>query len=246
VTEQDDFYVGYLKPARSLKRFVAGVVTVLLLLVLGIAVLIASAQRDPGDAVWELDMLTSVEGTIRYEPYPVLHPFDRTRKSLLLISEGKLAAPDGLRANEGAAVRLSGFILRREELYLLELSDEPVVKLTQEAQPVNEARLGERVTLRGEVIDPKCYAGAMKPGEGKPHKACAVLCLRGGIPPMFLDETGGLHLLVNGSGDALVGDELEQIVPFVGDRVELGATRARAGEFDQLRVDTGDVRRLTY
>jgi len=32
--------------------------------------------------------------------------------------------------------------------------------------------MGER-TLRGEVIDPKCYIGAMKPGGGKTHKACA-------------------------------------------------------------------------
>ena len=40
--------------------------------------------------------------------------------------------------------------------------------------------------MSGEVVDTKCYAGAMSPGDGKVHKACASLCLFGGIPPLFV------------------------------------------------------------
>jgi len=41
-------------------------------------------------------------------------------------------------------------------------------------------RIAGHAEVRGEVIDPKHYIGAMKPGGGKTHKACAELCLAGG------------------------------------------------------------------
>ena len=48
--------------------------------------------------------------------------------------------------------------------------------------------IGE-VTLVGEVVDPKCWLGDMKPGDGKAHAACARLCMEGGIPPMLRVRT---------------------------------------------------------
>src|SRR5690349_19376703 len=46
--------------------------------------------------------------------------------------------------------------------------------------------LKEPVSLRGEIVDSKCFLGAMRPGNGKTHKACAMLCIAGGVPPMFV------------------------------------------------------------
>ena len=70
-------------------------------------------------------------------------------------------------------------------------------------------------TLAGEIIDPKCYFGAMKPGEGKIHKACATLCLRGGIPPMFMttDEQGRhvYYLLTKPDGRGSNHDKLQRV-----------------------------------
>ncbi len=43
--------------------------------------------------------------------------------------------------------------------------------------------------LVGEIVDTKCYLGAMKPGRGKPHRGCASLCIRGGIPAALLVRT---------------------------------------------------------
>ena len=61
------------------------------------------------------------------------------------------------------------------------------------------------VRLRGEIVDSKCYLGAMKPGGGRTHKGCAVLCLKGGVPPVFVsrDEGDALYLLVNANGGPL-------------------------------------------
>ena len=41
------------------------------------------------------------------------------------------------------------------------------------------------VQLTGEVLDPKCYFGVMKPGHGKPHRDCAIRCIAGGMSPVF-------------------------------------------------------------
>jgi hypothetical protein len=38
----------------------------------------------------------------------------------------------------------------------------------------------------GEIVDAKCYYGAMNPGNLKTHRACAIVCIKGGIPPVLL------------------------------------------------------------
>lgn len=42
----------------------------------------------------------------------------------------------------------------------------------------------------GELVDTKCYFGVMRPATGKVHRACAVRCLDGGVPPGLLLRTG--------------------------------------------------------
>jgi hypothetical protein len=107
----------------------------------------------------------------------------------------------------------------------------------------------EVVTLQGEIVDSKCFFGAMKPGEGKTHKACATLCIRGGIPPMLitLDSSGQQtdYLLVDPEGRGLVGASLEAILPFVADAVEVSGAVEQRGELRLLRIDsTNTIRRL--
>ncbi|MGI9432480.1 MAG: hypothetical protein ACR2PQ_09715, partial [Myxococcota bacterium] len=58
-----------------------------------------------------------------------------------------------------------------------------------------------RWRLVGEICDGKCLGGAMRPGTGLSHKACANLCVTGGVPPVFV-STGA----VAGSKFFLLGD----------------------------------------
>ena len=101
--------------------------------------------------------------------------------------------------------------------------------------------LQERITLRGEIIDPKCYLGAMKPGGGKTHKACAMLCLSGGIPPMFVTrdaqrrETFYLLTMVNGSAAT------ETVLPFVGDPVAITGRVEQHGDLLIVRIGSNGV-----
>ncbi len=82
-------------------------------------------------------------------------------------------------------------------------------------------------TLQGEIIDPKCYFGAMKPGEGKVHKSCAIRCISGGIPPVFKVNNFGNneYYILYGEDESPVN---ERILDFVAERVEI------TGRFENL------------
>ena len=93
-------------------------------------------------------------------------------------------------------------------------------------------------TLVGEIVDTKCYLGAMKPGRGKPHRDCASLCIRGGIPAALLVRTEGgerhlVHLL-NPQGQPLGRELLE----WVGEPVEVWGTLRRRDNRLFLRTIT--------
>jgi hypothetical protein len=80
---------------------------------------------------------------------------------------------------------------------------------------VPELKVG-RTTLTGEIVDSKCFAGVMNPGEGTVHRDCARRCLSGGITPMLVvrDGTGGerLVLLVSAHGRPIG----RQLAPIAG------------------------------
>ena len=53
-------------------------------------------------------------------------------------------------------------------------------------------------------MDSKCYLGVMNPGSGKVHRDCAVRCISGGIPPIFVTNN------FNGSPAILLLTDLHQ------------------------------------
>lgn len=57
--------------------------------------------------------------------------------------------------------------------------------------------------VQGEIIDPKCYFGAMNPGSGKPHLSCATRCISGGIMPVLkytFNQEERFAILLNANG----------------------------------------------
>lgn len=242
-----EFYVGYLEMPRGIKRFTRVLVAIALVLVVGVALVLASQQRDPGDARWA-DSEVALEGTIAAGPYAALLMPGQPQELLLLVSTGKAGAWERVAPLVGRRVRIHGSVLVRGEARLLELSDGPEAI---EDMGVSQNALLEfnssptAIELHGEIIDPKCYCGAMKPGAGKTHKACASLCLRGGIPPMFVasDDPTRPFLLLSEEGDAFAADQLETIIGFVGESVALTAKSGTLAGMPVLLVDLSSVHR---
>ncbi|MBI3006604.1 MAG: hypothetical protein HYY49_14505 [Ignavibacteriales bacterium] len=65
---------------------------------------------------------------------------------------------------------------------------------------VSQDKKGTDVTLKGELIDIKCYSSGMGGGRGEEHQDCAIQCIKGGLPVGLLDEKGTLYVLVPKKG----------------------------------------------
>ncbi len=246
----DEFYVGYLRVPVGQRRFLRIVVPVVLWTLCGVAFVVARSQRDPGAAVWDSGLPRAFTGTLVVSPYPVLLTSDRgdgRAGELLLVEMGKHGSHDRALAFGGKSVRASGWLLKRDGRRILELEpgDAGLHEVVGEgALAVPAIKPLGSVELRGEIVDSKCFLGAMKPGDGKTHKECATLCVTGGIPPMLVtrDERGEAtyYLLTNESGGALSKDAW----PMIGEPVLVRGELESWGDLLRVRVLNGGVTRL--
>ncbi len=104
-------------------------------------------------------------------------------------------------------------------------------------------RLGKQ-TLVGEIVDSKCFLGVMNPGQLTPHRACAIRCISGGVPPVLLvrqqDGPAIYLLLVSVEGKPVN----KQVLDLVAEPVEITGDVERQGELLILRADPTTYRKL--
>jgi len=192
-SQPDDFYVGYLPTPSRDRRFLWVFLPLCALLAFALAVMTNAFARPTGDGVWETGAEVTLEGELIATPFPMLRVAraDGTVERVLLVEMGKhgadarvapLVPTDGTRV----AASARGFLIARGGQRMLELADaNPITlggTLPTRAEPRN---IGE-VVVAGEIVDSKCWLGVMKPGDGKAHRDCATLCIRGGIPPSII------------------------------------------------------------
>jgi hypothetical protein len=259
--DRDAFFIGWEPTPKKYARFLRPIIVALLLITGGVAAAVAYLQRDPGTGHWDTDNVRTFDGIVYTQPYAMIRvpgnkPGDRPR-TMLLVEDGKFGALPRVEGflpgkADGAAVRVTGTILHRDGRWMLELAEgeKGMRRLTAEEEanlpplgwPPPEV-LADHVTLKGEIIDPKCYLGAMKPGGGKTHKACAMLCISGGVPPMLVTRDAArnetFYLLVTEAG----GVANERVLDFVGDPVEVAGWLERHGDLLLLHVAGDGVRR---
>lgn len=252
---EPEFYIGYRSraPAET-GRFLRRVVGLVILGAAALAVTLAFLQRpfDPG--TFEFGVVREFDGVLVETPVPALMAprsvgadAQSTGPSrYLLVSQGKFGAAGQVSGFHGQTVRLEGSLIYREDQTMIELvpdSIQGVSKLDGEIPSGQPLELGS-ATLYGEIVDSKCYLGVMKPGRRKTHRACAVRCLSGGIPPIMrtLDPEGEpVHLLLVG----LDGESINpQILDFVAEPVEISGNITRIGDQLTLFADPSSIRRL--
>ena len=234
-----EFYVGTLAMPPRLKRIVGGLVVLLLVLVALDAWLIATLQPAGGPGL-RAAKPQEYAGTLTREPYPMLRMNTANGiKTYLLVSEEKRGAQGALGVTPDGPVKLAGFPITRSGLSMIELSANDAATISETPAVEEPPReILRTVTLDGEIVDSKCWLGAMRPGEGHLHKACASLCIRGGIPPMFVRRGGGdtpsLMLLTQADGSAV---SPETIIPFVADAVRVTGTIEKRADLWVFKAD---------
>jgi hypothetical protein len=243
---QDRFFIGWSADLAEPTR--RGLMLASAGLVLGGAALGAGlglGAPASGPGFWDQGRKVALTGTIYPEPYLHLLTEDLGPglRTVLLGGAGKdrITVRPALTFT-GAAV--TGTLIERGEHAMMAVEGVYPDPSPGRVSPGPETDFGE-VVLTGEILDAKCWFGAMRPGYGKTHKACAALCAAGGLPLAFC-ETGrcaegkaGL-LFLNHRGQAF-GPE---IISLVADPVMIRGRIIEVAGLRQVRVAPNDIRRL--
>lgn len=225
----DSFYVGYLDPppatARRMKR-----VAFALIALAGIVATVLAIATGPFDrASYEYGTEREWQGKLEAAPVPVLiattypvagSPFGKIER-FPLVAQGKHGAGPLVSGLDGVAVRLKGTRIVRDGTTMVEVVPgtverfEPSLPADGTPAPASQIEdLGPK-TFSGEIVDSKCFLGVMNPGRLEVHRACAIRCIAGGIPPMlFVREPDGreAHLLLIDANGQPVNDRVSGLV----------------------------------
>ena len=241
-----DFYVGYAPkmPAR-LRVFMQRVVIALGLLVITVAVILLSGQRPFAKSTFEFGQYRSFEGILETAPYPTLlieRPGDVGSNSqysqYLLVAPGKHGADMLLGGMIGKRVRLKGELIYREGLTMIEVEPASIQSLANAVRGVANFHSLGAVSVRGEIVDSKCYLGVMNPAMGKVHRDCASRCISGGIPPIFVTTTGNQLVLLGPDERAFKRDALRT---FIAEPISLHGELLERGDSRFLKIDVAEL-----
>lgn len=244
----DDFFIGWAETPRKDRRFMLGAALGLIAGGAGLAGLLASAHEPAGAGAWDQGDVRAFAGQLVRDPYPALvtHDIDGAPRTAFLVSNSKRGVQGRLRRHSGDAVRVRGTLIARGAHAMIAAvdGDDWIVAAPAPPAPAWPAVDEGPALLAGEILDAKCWFGAMRPGGGRVHKACASLCVRGGLPPAFCARGCGddadilLFLNVDGSAHG------QGLLPFVADPVYAMGRIVRVGDVRQFRVSLSDIRRI--
>lgn len=248
--KRDSFFVGWADDISNIdRRFLLGAGAALLVGSAGLGAALGPRQNAPGNGAWDQDEVRAWSGLLLADPYPILRTLDLggEPRTAFLATSGKTAVrlPSSL-IGQNVTITAS-LIARGDHAMLATVDGHDWIKPLSRTPPASlslgpEQDLGP-VALVGEILDAKCWFGAMRPGYGKTHKACASLCARGGLPLAFCTNDCG------GSNARLFLDEhghphSRAVLPFVADPVFVIGRRIQVGDMTQFRAQIASIRRL--
>jgi hypothetical protein len=204
-----------------------------------VATLLAVSQKRFASAMFEYGVYRSYSGVVLEWPAPMLL-VEGSR--YLLVGAGKHGLSEAVRGLDHKSVTLQGSLISRGHYRMLELLPsalQAVGSSSEVFQPVSRGR----VSVKGELVDTKCYLGVMNPGEGKVHRGCAVRCISGGVPVALAtkNDSGESQLiLLVGADDRVLNRE---VLDFVGEPISISGELLEDGTLSMMRVEPRNFRR---
>ncbi len=260
--KQKEFFIGWQNELPPTSRSVLKkLVLTSFILIPIIAFVLVFFQRPINAYQFEFGKLSEITGTYYHTPFPMLIADsdilpDELSKDILLVGYGKFGASGimNLIQNEqgdlhGKKITLSGTLIYGDGKTLMELTEEHESLIHVDNQTTTRypaATVQEKIAVSGEIIDPKCYFGVMKPGEGKIHKSCAIRCISGGIPPVFRHEVGDLektyeyYLILDQVGEPMN----REVLPFVAEHVSVVGKTNKLMNWNVLFISPDQIQRL--
>lgn len=251
--DKDIFFIGFLKDLPpGLRQFLPVCAVVLLCVFAGLGFVISATQGDAGDGQFRFDLgQQDLIGVVRIDPYPTLTIKTGSDKfpvgHVMMLAGGGKRGAMGLAEFDRRLTRVRGIALTRGDLNMLQIAGgRRAPELAADREDVSgteDVPLG-RWRLAGEICDGKCLAGAMRPGRGLAHKACANLCLIGDVPPVFATTApveGHRYLMIAGpDGGAMPMDLLNHTAALI----EIEGQVERRGDLLIFYVEPSTLRVL--
>ncbi len=259
--EPESFYIGYLpKAPPEYRNFIRLVIFAILVVMYFTISIVVSNQQKFAAGIFERNKVTELEGILMVQPFPAIKTFygkdlygNPVIKTIPLVNYGKFGAEpviNSVAANNSVElnklwIKLRGKLIYNKGVTLLELTEKEKALLV--ITPASKDQLAgmaktktterSRATLSGQIIDPKCYFGVMKPGEGKPHSDCAIRCIAGGIQPMLMirNEKGRETFFI--LRDTLGNPVNDRILSYVGMPVEVSGSVTQVDDWLLLKTD---------
>ncbi|MEM9796684.1 MAG: hypothetical protein AAF919_09355 [Pseudomonadota bacterium] len=241
---EEPFFVGYLPPPKGLRGFTLLVSIVIFALFFAAGFLMGGTQDAPEDTGIRFNLgRQEVTGVVELTPYPILRVTDGNEllpagRTLMMTAAGKSGVDMRAMGLEGRLAQISGIPLQRGTIDMIQLRGgrNGIAEIEGEAPSLPVEQLG-RWRLAGEICDGKCLYGAMRPGRGLAHKACANLCIIGDVPPVFVSTQpveGAEFLLITGPDGTRMPPEAYD---FVAQYVHVEGEIERRGDLLILRMD---------
>jgi hypothetical protein len=249
----DDFYIGWEKKA-SVGKLARTVIAMLVIVSVLASAALAISQRMIGQSAFEWGTTKSFSGILQTYPYPhllVARPGNAGNlpqwSAYYLVATWKFGLNrEQLAPMNDKPVILKGTLIYRGNQTMIETKAEWIQpnESADATAPVSKSvSLGSQ-TLIGEIVDSKCFLGVMNPGQLTPHRACAIRCISGGIPPVLLvrQKNGSAkYLLLVSAGGKPVNEE---VLDKVAEPVEITGQVERLGELLVMRADPANYRRV--
>ena len=253
--ENKEFFIGWQeKLPLSSKKVIKKYLLITFLIIPIFALIVVLNQQYFRGHVFNLGKITEVEGIYVSNPLPMLLVDDKNwdqslSREILLVGYGKSGAEgviensiEGSASIDGHRLRLQGTLIHGDGKTVMELTkkDKSVVEVLENT--TTQLNQSDKITkeLNGEIIDPKCYFGVMKPGEGKVHKSCAIRCISGGIPPVLKveNEAENIYYLILGNEGQKINKEL---LRFVAEPVRINGKTYKINGWNIIEINSSDI-----
>ena len=264
--QKQDFYIGYAKKIpKGWKTFLVLALLLATLGALGYA-FFNHLFRTPPHAGVSGKKNVELKGVFLAKPYPMLlvertfkkvsSAVDKTKGKAIsryyVTPPGKRGLGKGAQKWHKKYVSMKGKLIYREDQTMIVTRGNAIkeIKAPGRVRSIlrksHTKKLG-KFTLQGEIVDSKCFLGQMKPGSGKTHRACATLCIRGGLPPLFVVNSseirsGRLYLVLTSKSGAPVN---QRVLDVVAEPIEITGEITKEDNFYFLKAEPETYRRLS-
>jgi len=252
INDKNEFYIGYLPTTPAgLGKMMRKVIILLLATASVAAIILVINQKPFYPSVYEFGQTRTFKGILQERPYPILlvaRPGQTGESAVysqyLLAGAGKFGAANLAKGLDGKRVRVNGALIYRDDQTMIKITDGAITPLDGDTVALQNGKNLGTFQLSGEIVDSQCYLGVMNPGESKPHKECAVRCISGGVPPIFVVKNfagaAKYFVLVSAEGKTINQD----VLPFVADPIQISGQVVQYDKVLVLQADPKTYKRL--